>query len=78
MSTEQTQCNEKAEDLEALPNTMAGSTKEGLETSSESDATIISVFWEEPANQDPENPMNWSDGRKWGIIGILSLLSFLR
>lgn len=37
----------------------------------------IIVGWEEPADQDPENPMNWSTGRKWGIIGVLSFLTFL-
>ncbi|KAH8885000.1 MFS general substrate transporter [Thozetella sp. PMI_491] len=35
------------------------------------------VSWEEPAENDPENPMAWSTGRKWGIIGTLGFLSFL-
>ncbi|KAF4472465.1 multidrug resistant [Fusarium albosuccineum] len=35
------------------------------------------VGWEDPADQDPENPMNWSAGRKWSIIGILSFITFL-
>lgn len=33
-----------------------------------------SVSWEE---NDPRNPMNWPDSRKWGIIGALSLMTFL-
>lgn len=36
-----------------------------------------SVWWNEPADQDPENPMSWAKGRKWGIIAIISFLSFL-
>lgn len=36
-----------------------------------------SVWWNEPADEDPENPMAWSNKRKWGIIAMLSLLSFL-
>ncbi|KAL2208267.1 MFS general substrate transporter [Sarocladium strictum] len=36
-----------------------------------------SVWWTEPEDKDPENPMNWSNGRKWGIISILSILTFL-
>ncbi|KAJ5773863.1 hypothetical protein N7457_008759 [Penicillium paradoxum] len=35
------------------------------------------VFWEKPANEDPENPMNWSGGRKWTIIGMVSFVTFL-
>ncbi|KAF2094124.1 putative MFS multidrug transporter [Rhizodiscina lignyota] len=34
------------------------------------------VDWEQPADQDPMNPMNWSSKKKWGNIAILSLLSF--
>ncbi|KAF2797061.1 MFS general substrate transporter [Melanomma pulvis-pyrius CBS 109.77] len=36
-----------------------------------------SVWWDEPADQDPENPQNWSNGRKWGIITTLSVITFL-
>lgn len=35
------------------------------------------VFWNEPADQDPENPMSWSMGRKWGIIATISFITFL-
>ncbi|KAJ5856577.1 uncharacterized protein N7529_010521 [Penicillium soppii] len=35
------------------------------------------VFWEEPASEDPANPMNWSSGRKWTIIGMVSFITFL-
>lgn len=34
------------------------------------------VDWEQPANEDPANPMNWSEKLKWGNIGILAMLSF--
>lgn len=35
------------------------------------------VYWEEPADQDPENPMNWSFARKTTIIALVSFVSFL-
>jgi hypothetical protein len=35
------------------------------------------VWWDEPANQDPENPMNWSMSRKWVSIAVLSAITFL-
>ncbi|KAF2456728.1 membrane transporter [Lineolata rhizophorae] len=34
------------------------------------------VWWDEPADRDPHNPMNWSARRKWGTIAILSMLTF--
>lgn len=42
----------------------------------EPDSEFI-VWWDEPVDQDPENPMNWSSTRKWvNIVGI-SVISFL-
>lgn len=35
------------------------------------------VWWDEPADQDPENPMNWSSKRKWSNILSISVISFL-
>ncbi|KAI7773785.1 hypothetical protein LA080_009881 [Diaporthe eres] len=35
------------------------------------------VWWNEPADQDPENPMNWSSRRKWFNIATISVISFL-
>ncbi|KAF1982316.1 membrane transporter [Aulographum hederae CBS 113979] len=35
------------------------------------------VFWDEPADQDPQNPMNWSAKMKWGNIALLSTLSLI-
>lgn len=49
----------------------------GRETADEntpSDPGYI-VDWEN--DDDPENPRNWPNGRKWGIISILSLMCFL-
>lgn len=34
------------------------------------------VDWEQPADQDPANPMNWSDKLKWSNIVMLAMLSF--
>jgi hypothetical protein len=37
----------------------------------------LDVFWDEPAEQDPANPMNWSAGRKWTIVAMVSIVTFL-
>lgn len=46
-------------------------------TKSSDETTNFKVGWNEPADQDPENPMNWTTRRKWSIIGILSFITFL-
>jgi len=35
------------------------------------------VWWDEPVDQDPDNPMNWGAGRKWGTIAILAFITFI-
>ena len=35
------------------------------------------VWWDEPIDQDPENPMNWSLSKKWVNILTISTISFL-
>lgn len=35
------------------------------------------VWWDEPENQNQENPMNWSSRRKWVNIIVISVISFL-
>lgn len=35
------------------------------------------VFWDDPPDQDPANPMNWSTARKWTIVAIVSFITFL-
>ncbi|KAK3308171.1 major facilitator superfamily domain-containing protein [Chaetomium strumarium] len=37
----------------------------------------IAVGWEEPEDQDPENPVNWSSVVKWTNILTISVISFL-
>lgn len=46
-------------------------------TTSSDETNNFKVGWNEPADQDPENPMNWSTRRKWSIIGLLSFITFL-
>ncbi|PSR80518.1 major facilitator superfamily domain-containing protein [Coniella lustricola] len=69
---------EKTQTLEDTRNTEEAVIDTNAETpvpSLESDK--YAVTWDEPAEQDPENPMSWTVARKWSIIGILSFLSFL-
>lgn len=35
------------------------------------------VWWDEPLDQNPENPMNWSSTKKWANILVISVISFL-
>ncbi|EHK21983.1 uncharacterized protein TRIVIDRAFT_191800 [Trichoderma virens Gv29-8] len=37
----------------------------------------LSVWWDEPEDQDPENPMNWPSTKKWANILTISVMSFL-
>jgi hypothetical protein len=37
----------------------------------------IVVWWDEPEDQDPENPMNWSSTKKWFNICTISVISFI-
>jgi hypothetical protein len=46
-------------------------------TSVSAEPSIIKVYWEEPVDQDPANPMNWPSARKWMNIGVLSSITFL-
>ncbi|KAH7312044.1 major facilitator superfamily domain-containing protein [Rhexocercosporidium sp. MPI-PUGE-AT-0058] len=39
--------------------------------------TKFTVWWDEPEDQDPENPMNWSSAKKWGNICTISVISFI-
>jgi hypothetical protein len=44
-------------------------------TEGEDDAYIVD--WEKPIDQDPANPMNWSESKKWMNIAIVSLLTLI-
>ncbi|KAH8595870.1 major facilitator superfamily domain-containing protein [Bisporella sp. PMI_857] len=35
------------------------------------------VWWDEPEDQDPANPMNWTSTKKWTNISVISVISFL-
>ena len=40
-------------------------------------ASEFDVWWNEPADQDLENPVNWTTKKKWSNIGIMSCITFL-
>jgi multidrug resistance protein len=44
-------------------------------TDEEGDPNIVD--WEKPTDQDPANPMNWSERKKWMNIAIVSLLTLI-
>ena len=70
---------EKEEKVSAnTASTSLNSKKEtdGGATPAEPGSELI-VWWDEPADQDPENPMNWSSARKWINIFVISVISFL-
>lgn len=59
-------------DLEQNVVSNTGGEKEArLETSE------FEVWWNEPADQDPENPMNWTNKKKWSNIAVMSAITFL-
>ena len=73
------EANEKEERVRA--NTSSASLKSKHETNGGATQTEpgseFVVWWDEPHDQDPENPMNWSSTRKWFNICIISIISFL-
>lgn len=72
------------------PESQPGSQPQGLPPNHEAPATksenagrdvpndaVLEVFWDDPADQDPANPMNWSARRKWSIVAMVSFITFL-
>ncbi|CAK7217015.1 hypothetical protein SCUCBS95973_003008 [Sporothrix curviconia] len=49
----------------------------GHDTTVEDENAGFVVWWQQPADQDRENPQNWTSRRKWSIIAMLSFLTFL-
>ncbi|KAI9666462.1 MAG: hypothetical protein M1821_004398 [Bathelium mastoideum] len=47
------------------------------ETIEQDDRSELVVWWDEPYDQDPENPMNWPSKRKWVNIITISVTGFL-
>ncbi|CAK7210137.1 hypothetical protein SBRCBS47491_000669 [Sporothrix bragantina] len=52
------------------------STDDNAVDSTNGNAEFI-VWWQEPVEQDSENPQNWTSRRKWSIITMLSFITFL-
>lgn len=54
----------------------SGDETDGVAAQPESHTDFI-VWWDEPEDQDPENPLNWSPWVKWTNILTISVISFL-
>lgn len=62
-------------DLEAHgDNTVVDISREGG-SAPESNSNLVG--WDEPEDQDPANPQNWTKRRKWTQVFILSSITFL-
>lgn len=73
------EANEKEERVRAKPSQASLNSKHetnGGATQTEPGSEFV-VWWDEPHDQDPENPMNWSSTRKWFNICVISIISFL-
>jgi hypothetical protein len=46
-------------------------------TSIEVEPVSLEVYWNEPVDEDPANPMNWPSRKKWANIAVLSSITFL-
>jgi hypothetical protein len=46
-------------------------------TSIEAEPVSLEVYWNEPVDEDPANPMNWPSRKKWASIAVLSSITFL-
>ena len=56
------------------PDTFTAATSSKDATTINASATDYDVFWTE---NDPENPMNWPGGQKWGILILISVFTFI-
>ena len=73
------EANEKEERVRTNPSSASLNSKHetnGGAAQSEPGSEFV-VWWDEPHDQDPENPMNWSSTRKWFNICVISIISFL-
>ena len=73
------EANEKEERIRANPSSASLNSKHKTNsgaTQTEPGSEFV-VWWDEPHDQDPENPMNWSSTRKWFNIVVISFISFL-
>lgn len=52
---------------------LRGNSKLELETEEQENPNVVG--WDGP--DDPENPLNWSNKRKWAAIGMVSVVTFL-
>jgi hypothetical protein len=59
----------------SITSTRAGSTIQNDDKEPEKEVNPNIVDWDGP--NDPENPMNWPMGRKWGALGVVSGITFL-
>ncbi|KAK7932528.1 hypothetical protein PG985_003240 [Apiospora marii] len=57
------------------PKQVDASSVSGAET--DGAAVTIEVWWSEPEDADPTNPMSWSSRKKWTNILTISVISFL-
>jgi hypothetical protein len=53
--------------------TLSGDDAPANETIEEVDPHVVG--WDGP--DDPENPQNWPDSKKWGIIGVLAAVTLV-
>ncbi|KAI9658888.1 MAG: hypothetical protein M1821_001848 [Bathelium mastoideum] len=78
ISPEQTALNGDAsrdlEKQEADASSKTSARKEEIAIIDESQDSNI-VDWDGP--DDPQNPMNWTAGRRWGMIAVVSAITFL-
>lgn len=51
----------------------SGKAPRGLPADSDRDPNIVT--WDGP--NDPANPMNWSEGLKWGIVAVIAAITFI-
>lgn len=76
VSTQQRQSEGRKEDgdfeLGALAQKDNDVEKQPPHSTATSDCNVVD--WDGPA--DPQNPMIWSLNRKWGIIGLVSAVTF--
>lgn len=65
------------QDIEKVTPDIVEAVAEGDDPAKAQPVDEFDVWWEDPEDQDPENPQNWTNKKKWSNIAVLSAITFL-
>lgn len=67
--------SQDAKKEETTQNISTGVAEDGKANNEKTDADPNGAGWD--GDNDPENPKNWPEAKKWGMVIVLSFITFL-